>query len=125
MIENMAEIREENAVTSQRTQERTERWTYTELPSFQPRVTTELPQGWPLYNYYYYLFVFCLFFRAAPAAYESSQARGLIRATAASLHHSHSNMGSEPCLKPTLQLTAMRPGIEPTTSWFLVGFVNH
>ena len=33
------------------------------------------------------LFV-CLFFRAAPAAYGSYQARGQIRATAASLHHS-------------------------------------
>ena len=33
------------------------------------------------------LFV-CLFFRAAPAAYGSYQARGQIRATAASLYHS-------------------------------------
>ena len=37
--------------------------------------------------------VFCLF-RAAPAAYGGSQARGPIRATAAGLHHSHSNVGS-------------------------------
>ena len=47
--------------------------------------------------------VFCLFvcfcpFRAAPTAHGGSQARGLIRATAASLRHSHSNAGSEPCL---------------------------
>ena len=48
-----------------------------------------------------------LFFRAVPAAYEGSQARGQITATAASLHHSHSNKGSEPCLQPTPQLTAM------------------
>ena len=46
---------------------------------------------------------------AAPAAYGGSQARGLIRATAASLQHSHShgNSGSEPCLQTTPQLTAM------------------
>ena len=35
------------------------------------------------------------FFRATPAAHRGSQARGLIGATAASLHHSHSNLGSE------------------------------
>ena len=44
------------------------------------------------------LFVFCLF-RAAPVAYGDSQARGLIGATAAGLHHSHSNAGSEPVCK--------------------------
>ena len=48
-------------------------------------------------------FVFCLF-RAAPAAYEGSQARGQIGATSAGLHHSHSNAGSEPLLRPTPQL---------------------
>ena len=30
------------------------------------------------------------------------QAKGPIRATSASLRHSHSNMGSKPCLQPTL-----------------------
>ena len=42
-------------------------------------------------------------FRAAPAAYKGSQARGLIGAAAASLYHS---MGSKPHLRPTPQLTA-------------------
>ena len=41
---------------------------------------------------------------AAPAAYGGSQARGLIGAVAAGLHHS--NAGSEPRLQPTPQLTA-------------------
>ena len=50
---------------------------------------------------------FFLLFRAAPAAYGSSQARSPIRATAASLRHSHSNARSELCLLPTPQLTAM------------------
>ena len=45
-------------------------------------------------------------FRAAPAAYGSSQARGWIWAVAASLHHSHSNTRSEPHLRLTPQLTA-------------------
>ena len=52
-------------------------------------------------------FFFFGLFRATPAAYVSSQARGLIRAVAAGLHHSHSNIKSEPHLQPTPQLTAM------------------
>ena len=64
-----------------------------------------------------YVRVFCLFwfllFRAAPMAYGHSQARGRIRAAAAGLRHSHSNMGSEPCRGPTPQLTAT-PGPQPT-----------
>ena len=51
---------------------------------------------------------FCLFAisRATPAAYGDSQARGLVGALAAGLHHSHSNMISKPYLKPMPQLTA-------------------
>ena len=62
-------------------------------------------------------------------AYGSSQARGQIGATAASLYHSHSNVGSEPCLQPTPQLTAT-PGPWPTEggqgppSWILVRFAS-
>ena len=43
---------------------------------------------------------------AAPAAYGSSQARGRIRAVAAGLHQSHTNVESKPHLQPTPQLTA-------------------
>ena len=53
---------------------------------------------------------FAFFFfspRAAPVAHRSSQASGRIGATAAGLHHSHSNVGSEPRLRPTLQVMAM------------------
>ena len=53
----------------------------------------------------FYVFILC--FRATPAAYGSSQARGWIRATSAGLHHTHSNTGSKPCLQPTPQLMAM------------------
>ena len=53
-----------------------------------------------------FFFLSFVFFRAIPSAYGGSQARGLIRATAASLHQSHSNSGSEPHLQPTPQLTA-------------------
>ena len=40
------------------------------------------------------LYRYVVFFRAAPVAYGSSQARGQIGAAAASLYHSHSNAGS-------------------------------
>ena len=86
------------------------------------------------------LFLFCFFvclffvfcpFRAAPAAYGGSQATGLIGAVAAGLHtatarpdtsgvcdlhHSSRQRGS---------LTHWtRPGIDPATSWILVGFIS-
>ena len=51
-------------------------------------------------------FFFFFFFRAEPLAYGGPQARGLIGAAAAHLHHSHSNTRSEPCVRPTSQLTA-------------------
>ena len=54
-------------------------------------ITAELPQEFLQSNsFFFFLFVFCLL-RAAPAAYGDSQARGLIRATVAGLHHSHSH----------------------------------
>ena len=40
----------------------------------------------------------CLFYRDVPMAHGRSQAKGQIGATAAHLHHSHSNTGSEPRL---------------------------
>ena len=59
-----------------------------------------------LFFFFFFLsFVFCLF-RAALPAYGGSQARGLIGAPAAGLHHSHSHTGSKPCLQPTPQPTA-------------------
>ena len=77
-----------------------------------------------------YLFV-CLF-RAAPATYQGSQARGSnqsyscwpmpqpqqrgIWTASATYTTTHGNAGS---LTPWA-----RPGIEPTTSWFLIGFIS-
>ena len=49
---------------------------------------------------------FFVSFRAALAAHGGSQARGLIRAVASNLYQSHSNAGSEPCLRPKPQLSA-------------------
>ena len=73
-------------------------------------------------------------FRGTSTAYGGSQARGLIGATAAGLNHSHSNARSNENLRPTPQPTShgntgslthrARPGIEPTTPWFLVGFIS-
>ena len=54
------------------------------------------------------LFVLFLFFsRAAPEACGGSQARSLTGAVATGLHQSHSNVGSEPRLRPTPQLMAI------------------
>ena len=59
-----------------------------------------------LCEYTFHFFPSSLFLRAAGAANGSSQARGQIRATAAGLHHSYSNAGSEPRLQPMLELSA-------------------
>ena len=70
---------------------------------------------WGGFLFFFVLFCFvgfCLF-RAAPTAYGSSQPRGPIGAIVTGLHHSHSNAGSQPCLRPTPQLTAT-PDPEPT-----------
>ena len=57
-----------------------------------------------------------IYFRAAPAAYGGSQARGWIGTAVAGLHHSHSSARS---------LThSERPGSEPMSSWIPVGFVT-
>ena len=45
-----------------------------------------------------------LLFRATPAAHGDSQARGRTGAAAAGLHHSHSNTGSGPHLRPMPQV---------------------
>ena len=62
-----------------------------------------------------YLFIYLAILGPHPKieAYRGSQARSRIRATAAGLHHSHSNAGSEPHLQPTPQSTAM-PDPPPT-----------
>ena len=57
------------------------------------------------FSFLFSFFVFCLF-RATPTAYEGSQARGLAGATAAVLHHCHSNARSKTRLRLTPQLTA-------------------
>ena len=56
--------------------------------------------------FFFFFFWSFVFSRAAPKAYGSSQARDGIRAVATGLHHSNSNEGSKPHLRPTPQLTA-------------------
>ena len=57
-----------------------------------------------------YFFFFFLLFRAVPAACGSSQAMDPVRAGAARLCQSHSNIRSEPHLQLTPQLTtALNP----------------
>ena len=53
-----------------------------------------------------YLFISPFFFRATPAAYEDSQARGQLGTAVTGLRHSHSNVGFAH-LWPTPQLTGM------------------
>ena len=60
----------------------------------------------PVTNECKHFFFFFFLFRAAPTAHGSSQAGSQIGAAAAGLHHSHSNAGFEPHLRPTLQLKA-------------------
>ena len=57
-----------------------------------------------LFKVIFKIIFFCLL-RAAPVAYGSPQVRGPVRATAARLchSHSHSNMGSRLCQRPTPQ----------------------
>ena len=60
-------------------------------------------------DFIFFIFIFFGLFAiswAAPTAYGGSRARGRIRAIAAGLCQSHSNLGSEPRLQPTPQLTA-------------------
>ena len=57
------------------------------------------------------------FFTAMPVAYVSFQARGQIRAAAASLHCSPQ---PQQCWIPN----PLRPGMEPESSWMLVGLVS-
>ena len=53
------------------------------------------------------IIIIILLFRATPATYGGSQARGWVEAAAASLYHSYSDVGSELHLRPTPQLMAM------------------
>ena len=53
-----------------------------------------------------YSFFFFLVFLGPHPQHGSSQARGRVRAAAMGLHHSHSNRGSEPHLRPTPQFMA-------------------
>ena len=55
--------------------------------------------------FYFICLIVSLLFRAALMACRSSLFRGQIRAIAAGPSHRHSNVGSEPPLWPTLQLT--------------------
>ena len=57
-------------------------------------------------SHFYFISFFFVFSGATPTIYGGFQARGLIRAAAAGPCQSHSNTGSELCLRPTPQLTA-------------------
>ena len=81
-------------------------------------------------SYSMYVFIHSLF-RAAPAAYRSSRARGQIGAAAAGLCHSHCNTDpNHICdlycsLWQHWILNPLRPGIKSASSWIPVGFLTH
>ena len=68
------------------------------------------------------------FFRAIPVEYGSSQAGGPIRASAAGLHHIHSNTGSDPYTTAHGNAGSLThqvgPRIELAFSWILVRYVT-
>ena len=82
-------------------------------------------------SFIFYFFYFLLF-RAKPVRYGCSKARGLIGAAAFGLHHSHSKCGiwAASVTYTTAHGNAeslthwVRSGIEPASSWTLVGFVT-
>ena len=86
-----------------------------------------------IFSFFLFFLSFCRF-RAAPAAYEGSQARGLIGAVTAGLCQSHTNTRFEPWAMSETYTTAHSnaralthwagPGIKPETSWFLVWFIS-
>ena len=56
--------------------------------------------------FFFFLSFFFFLLRVALVAYGGSQAKGGIRAAAASLHQSHTNARAEPHVQPTPQLMA-------------------
>ena len=105
-------------------------WTGSGIKPTSSWILVIFPQCELLFLSFFLFLVFCIF-RAASTAYAGSWARGWIGAVAAGLCHSHSNTKSELSATYTTahskawSLTHwVRPGIEPTTSWFLVGFIS-
>ena len=101
------------------------------LPTYTSYSTLNLSKCYCIL-FYFFIFYFFVFSRATPEAYGDSHVRGLIGAVAAGLRQNHSNLGSKPSETYTTahgnagSLTHWaRPGIEPSTSWFLVRWVNH
>ena len=90
----------------------------------QKKRNTITPKGWLFLSFLFFSF----FFRAAPEAYGGSQARGRIGATAAIAQQRQIQAVSATyttALGNARSLTQWEgPGIEPTTSWFLVRFVS-
>ena len=86
-----------------------------------------------LYIFFIFKFLFFCLFRAAPVTHGGSQARGPIRPVASSLLPGPQQCGiqAESATYTTAHINAgslthwARSEIEPATSLFLVGFVNH
>ena len=69
-------------------------------------------QQWEHWIFFFFFFLF----RASPMAYGGSQAKGLIRAIAASIRQSHSNVRSEPHLWPIPDLPPQHQILNPLSA---------
>ena len=67
----------------------------------------------------------CFFFRAAPAEYGYSQVGVESELQLPAYATTTSSAGSEPQLQPRSLTHWARPGVRPTSSWILVGFLTH
>ena len=81
---------------------------------------------------YLFIYLFIFVFLGLHPRHREVPRLGVDRAVAVSLHHSHSNVGSELSAgytrahSNTRSLTHwVRPGIKPLSSWILVVFINH
>ena len=72
--------------------------------SYEPPLTKScrpVHWGFSFFNFYLFIYLSILLFRASPTGYGGSQARSLIATTATILPHGYINAGSEPRLQPT------------------------
>ena len=75
-----------------------EMWPVYELRGSTASIYFQHLTPFPSFDFFFFFFFFFAISWAAAVAYGGSQARGLIRAVAASLRQSHSNARSEPRL---------------------------
>ena len=109
---------------------------YTASQKFHHIIMKRWEWKWQMYMYYENIFIlFIYFFFLGPHSRHMEVSRLGVKsgARAAGLPHNHSNSGSRLHLRSTYTTAHgnarclthwVRPGIEPTSSWILIGFVS-